>query len=228
MSYSRKTFPRTESSKARKQRRSQFNAPKHRMRRMMSCRISDDIGQKTGMFHPRSIPVVKGDVVMVMRGLYKGLRKKVNRVDRKKCKVFVEGAVYAKADGTKIPRPIHSSNLMIVELNLNDSKRVGVIKRARAEFNARFGESTPDGFSEETWGPAPETSEKKGRKESLAETSDEGGVYVEEKEVSENEVEYMGEDIEEENDEDEEKEDKETEEENKEIEEEEKNDEEVE
>lgn len=155
--YSRKKLPSTKSTKPGKQRRSQIHAPKHRIRRMMSCRISDDISQDR--YYPRSIPVVKGDTVKVMRGEYRGLKKKVNKVDRKKRRVYVEGAVYTKADGTKIPRPIHPSNLIITDLDRTDARRMAIISRARKAFNIRHGESPDKDYSEPVVESEPELPE---------------------------------------------------------------------
>jgi len=202
----RRTFPRTHSSKPRKQRRAQFNAPKHRLRRMMSCRLSDAIGQKSGKFYPRSLPLVKGDVVRVMRGEYRGLKKKVNKIDRKKRRAYVEGAVYTKADGTKIPRPIDASNLVIEELNLNDPRRREIIERARRDYNVRFGESPDKDYSEE---PAEEDSGEEAEGDSgeeAEEDSEEEAEEDSEEEAEEDSEEEAEEDSEEEAEEDSEEE----------------------
>jgi len=157
-----KGLPKTNSSKPGKQRKSQFNAPKHRVRRMMTCRISDDIGKKEGKFYPRSISVVKGDVVRVMRGVERDRKGKITKVDRKKQRVYVEGAVYPKADGTKIPRPIHPSNLTIVTLNENDPKRKLIIKRARDNIALQYDKSPEKGKkASKAKEDAPEETKKK-------------------------------------------------------------------
>jgi len=58
-----------------------------------------------------------------LRGQYKKKEGKVERVDLKRQRIFVSGLEYFKKDGTKIPVPFHPTNLMILELDLNDKKR---------------------------------------------------------------------------------------------------------
>jgi large subunit ribosomal protein L24 len=69
--------------------------------------------------------VKTGDKVKVMRGKYKGTEGKVEFVMIKKAKVLITGIEVSKRDGSKVKVPLHASNLMITELNLNDKNRIG-------------------------------------------------------------------------------------------------------
>jgi large subunit ribosomal protein L24 len=108
------------SIKPRKQRKEYFNAPLHRRRKWMSAHLEENLLLK---YDRRRVPVVKGDTVRVMRGSYKGHEDKVAYVNVTRRQVEVEGLVMTKADGKKIAKPIHSSNLLITKLNLTDRWR---------------------------------------------------------------------------------------------------------
>ena len=71
----------------------------------------------------RSIQVIRGDTVKIMRGSYKGRVGKVRKVDIKRQKIEIEGVTITKVDGKSVPYPIHASNVMITKLNLTDPWR---------------------------------------------------------------------------------------------------------
>jgi len=71
----------------------------------------------------RSVPVIRGDTVKVMRGSYRGMTGKVRRVNVRKQRIEVEGVTITKVDGKKVPYPVHASNVMITKLNLTDPWR---------------------------------------------------------------------------------------------------------
>jgi large subunit ribosomal protein L24 len=108
------------SIKSRKQRKKYFNAPLHKKRKWMSSHLEENLLLKYDL---RRIPVVKGDTVKVMRGNFKGHEDKVSHVNVSRRQVEVEGLVMTKADGKKIAKPIHASNLLITKLNLTDKWR---------------------------------------------------------------------------------------------------------
>lgn len=114
------------SKKPKKQRKYRANAPLHIKHKFMGAHLAEELRKKHGK---RAIPVRRDDKVKVMRGQFKGHTGKVDRIDMKRERVFVRGVELKKKDGTKAFLPIHPSNLMIVELNLADKKRVEVLKR---------------------------------------------------------------------------------------------------
>ena len=82
----------------------------------------------------RSVPLITGDTVKVMRGIYKGHESKVATIHVKKYRVEVEGVTITKADGKKIAKPVHPSNLLITKLNLTDKwRRNNLEKKVSAE-----------------------------------------------------------------------------------------------
>ncbi len=118
------------SEKPRKQRKRRENAPKHKKRKMMSSRLSEDLRDK---YETNSLPVIEGDEVEVMRGGFKGHVDKVLEVDRRNEKVFVEDVTVEKADESKQPFGIHPSNLKIIDLNLSDPWRREKVENIKQE-----------------------------------------------------------------------------------------------
>ena len=112
----------TTSKHARAQRKAMFNAPLHRKRKMISSHLSDELFEKYGV---RSLTVIKGDIVRIMRGDIdmKDKEAEVVRIYTKEMKVALEGINIKKADASEVSKKIHPSNLMIMKLNLSDQKR---------------------------------------------------------------------------------------------------------
>ncbi|MCD6448565.1 MAG: 50S ribosomal protein L24 [Thermoplasmata archaeon] len=108
------------SRQPRKQRKLLYTAPLHKRRKWIAAHLADDLILK---YKRRSLPVIKGDTVKVMRGDFKGHVGKVRSVDTKKGRLEVEGVIITKVDGKKVPRPVHASNVVITKLNLTDPWR---------------------------------------------------------------------------------------------------------
>jgi large subunit ribosomal protein L24 len=108
------------SVKARKQRKVYFNAPLHKRQKNIASHLEENLLLK---YDRRRIPLIRGDTVKVMRGAFKGHEDKVTKVHTKDYTVEVEGVTLVKADGKKIAKPIHPSNLLITKLNLTDKWR---------------------------------------------------------------------------------------------------------
>ena len=114
------------SKQPRKQRKYKAKAPLHLKYKMLSATLSKELKKK---YKKKSIPVRKGDLVKIMRGSFKGKKGKISLVDTKKLRVYVEGIQRTRKDGTKVNVPFHPSNLMILELNLEDKKRNKKLKK---------------------------------------------------------------------------------------------------
>lgn len=108
------------STRPKKQRKYQLNAPLHIRGKMLSSHLSKELREK---YTKRSIRAIKGDKVKVMVGNFKGKIGQIEKVYTKNKKVEIAGVEYTKRDGSKSKYPIHVSNLMITELNLNDKRR---------------------------------------------------------------------------------------------------------
>ena len=108
------------SSQPRKQRKARYNAPHHMRGSLLHASLSKDL---QGRYKRRSIRVIKGDTVKVLRGDYTGTEGKVDNVNTKNLKIVVDGVSIKKADGSEVPRPIDPSNVVITDLNLEDKRR---------------------------------------------------------------------------------------------------------
>ena len=114
------------SKQPRKQRKYRFNAPLHIKREFLAANLAKPLKEKYGT---KNLTVRKGDKVKILRGQYKGKIGKIENVDLKKERIFVQGADRAKRDGSKAFYPIHPSNVQLQELNLDDKKRKASLTR---------------------------------------------------------------------------------------------------
>ena len=114
------------SKQPRKQRKYLFNAPLHIARKFMSVRLSKELKQKHSK---RNFPVRKSDKVKINVGQFKGKIGKVDSVDIKHRRVYIEEIFITKKDGNKVRFSFHPSNLTILELNLEDKLRRKAIER---------------------------------------------------------------------------------------------------
>jgi len=117
---------RPKSKKPKKQRKFIRTAPLHARRKLMAAHLAADLKKQ---YDRRSWPVRKGDEVVVMRGKFKKRSGKVARVDTKKYRVYIEGVMIKRTDGTERQAGIHASNLKITKLNLDDKKRTAALTR---------------------------------------------------------------------------------------------------
>lgn len=108
------------SRKPRKQRYRLFNAPLHKKRKWISAHLAENLLLK---YDRRSLPVVKGDTVKVMRGNFRGHEDKIAKVHVRDQTVEIEGVVITTAKGEKIAKPIHANTLLITKLNVTDRWR---------------------------------------------------------------------------------------------------------
>ena len=109
------------SRQPRKQRKYKYNAPFHIRHRFLSANLSKELRKKHGK---RSLPVRKGDEVLVMRGSFKKKKAKIVSVDLRSSKVALENINRTKKDGSKVEVYFHPSKLQIISLNLDDKKRL--------------------------------------------------------------------------------------------------------
>lgn len=110
----------TISSKPSAQRRAWFNMPKHLSKRKLMGRLSSDL---RGRYGRRSVPVRKGDRVAILKGDFRGVEGDVVRVNRKRGKLFIEGASRENARGERVLVPVSSSNVIVVKLYEEDKRR---------------------------------------------------------------------------------------------------------
>ncbi|MHA1348321.1 MAG: 50S ribosomal protein L24 [Candidatus Odinarchaeia archaeon] len=113
------------SKNPRKQRKWLYNAPLHRRGKIMCVPLSKDLAEEIGV---KSLPVRKGDTVLVTSGEFKGTEGKIVSIDRKNYRLVIKEIVVEKADGTEYNMPISYSNVVITKLE-KDKWRDKIIER---------------------------------------------------------------------------------------------------
>ncbi|MDD3406766.1 MAG: 50S ribosomal protein L24 [Methanomicrobium sp.] len=108
------------SSQPRKQRKIRYNAPLHVLGKFLNAPLSKELRAK---YNRRSIRVVEGDTVKVLRGDNRSDEGVVDGVNTEKGTILVHGVSVTKVDGTEVPRPVYASAVEIVKLNLEDKLR---------------------------------------------------------------------------------------------------------
>ena len=115
------------SSKPRKKRKQLFNAPLHLRQKLVSVHLSRELRKQ---LKKRSMPVRKGDKVLVLKGKFKKRDGTVSRVDLKDSRVFVGGIFLKKQAGKEILAPLQPTLLLLTQLSerKNPAKKPKVAK----------------------------------------------------------------------------------------------------
>ena len=87
---------------------------------MIHSTLAENLREEYGR---RSIRVIKGDNVRVMRGEYNGIEGKIEKVNTHRGTLAIEGIQREKVRGGNVKVQIHASNVKIIGLNLDDKKR---------------------------------------------------------------------------------------------------------
>jgi large subunit ribosomal protein L24 len=93
--------------------------------KQLGSALSKDLHKKYGK---RSIRVVEGDNVKIVRGEYKGVDGKISKISTQKSTVAIEGIKKEKTKGDKFDVYIHTSNLLVTSLNSEDKWRMAKIE----------------------------------------------------------------------------------------------------
>ena len=177
------------SKQPRKQRLARYTAPYHRRHREMSSPIDKGLRERQlsrGFMYPRSMPVKKGDRVMIVRGEGKSKSATaLSLVDRKARKVYVEGFTYFKSDGTELQRPIDASNLVIINPDWSDIRRRKILNRINESVEWTDDvisdlEAAEDEYEAENVEPSEEKADESGDEEVTEEKASEGEEVTEE------------------------------------------------
>jgi large subunit ribosomal protein L24 len=97
-----------------------IHASKHELGKMLGSILGDELREQ---YKKKTLRVIKGDLVMVMRGEYKGRGGKVEEVNPERGTLHIEGMQREKIRGGQVKVPIHTSNVKITGLNLEDKQR---------------------------------------------------------------------------------------------------------
>jgi large subunit ribosomal protein L24 len=93
--------------------------------KLMCGHLSDDLRKK---YNKRSVRVTEGDTVKVLRGEFKGVSGKVTQVSTEKSSVAIEGIKKEKLKGGNLDIYIHTSNLLVTDLNTEDKWRINKLE----------------------------------------------------------------------------------------------------
>ncbi len=94
--------------------------------------LSDDLKKQ---YNKRSTSVVKGDTVKIVRGEYKGVEGKVEKINTEKGKLSIEGVQREKIKGGNVKVLIHASNVIISSLNMDDNYRKNKMDNKDRQIN---------------------------------------------------------------------------------------------
>ena len=110
-----------------------LNAYKHIRDKAVSSNLANNLREQYGR---RSMRVIKGDTIKVLRGEYSGIEGKVEKVNTKRATLAIEGVQREKIRGGNVKVPIHASNVQIVALKLGDAFRQKKIERSKQKDRA--------------------------------------------------------------------------------------------
>jgi large subunit ribosomal protein L24 len=120
-----------------------IHLPKHKRDKMVGAVLEDGLRKQ---YQKKTVRVVKGDSVRVIRGEYKGVEGKVDKVDTQHATFHIEGIQKEKIRGGQVKVPIHSSKVMVITLNLEDkyrsNKLQGRTKTDIISYDKREGKET--------------------------------------------------------------------------------------
>ena len=109
------------SSKPVKVRKALANSPSgDRALKLSRAMLSSDLKAK---YTTNSVRVRPGDSVKLVRGEYAGVEGKIQKVFPQEGRITVEGVTREKIAGGTTPLRIHTSNVVVTGLNLDDKFR---------------------------------------------------------------------------------------------------------
>ena len=116
-----------------------FQAAHHTRSKQLGSTLSKELRKKYGR---RSARVVEGDTVRVMRGEFKGIDGKVTHVSTEKNGIAIEGIKREKLKGGNVDIYIHTSNVMITGMNLDDKWRQNRMEKQKTKISKEKSKST--------------------------------------------------------------------------------------
>ena len=98
-----------------------YQASSQTKSKQLGSALSKDLHKKYGK---RSVRVIEGDSVTIVRGEFKGVDGKVAKISKPKSSVAIEGVKKEKTKGDKFDVYIHTSNLVVTSLSTEDKWRI--------------------------------------------------------------------------------------------------------
>ena len=114
--------------------------------RQLGAALSPDLRSRHSR---RSVRVVAGDTVRVVRGEYKDVEGHVSRVFTLGGRIAIEGVKKEKGKGEKFDVQIHSTNVVVTSLNGDDSRRMARIRGERGAGSPAPAAARPAGKAPE-------------------------------------------------------------------------------
>ena len=100
--------------------------PKHLTERRLRSPLSRALREKYGR---RTVRVIAGDTIKVIRGEYSGIDGQVEKVNMKRGSLAIEGIQREKVRGGNVKVEINSTNVIVTDLDLDDKYRQALIQR---------------------------------------------------------------------------------------------------
>ncbi|HSA98872.1 MAG TPA: 50S ribosomal protein L24 [Candidatus Nitrosotenuis sp.] len=127
--------------------------------KQLSSHLSKELQKK---YTKRSIRVIEGDTIRVLRGEFRGVTGKITKVSTQKNGVSVEGVKKEKLKGGNLDVFIHPSNLIVTDLNTEDKWRQNRLegKKTKPVKEAKPKETTKSTEQKEAKKPAKESKPK--------------------------------------------------------------------
>src|ERR671919_881732 len=111
-----------------------LHVPKHVRDAMICSSLADNLREQ---YTRKSVRVKKGDNVRVMRGEYSGIEGKIEKVNTQRGTLAIEGVQREKVRGGNVKVQIHSSNVTISNLNLDDKYRQNALQGRTSKDSSR-------------------------------------------------------------------------------------------
>ena len=101
---------------------------KHKRDKFLGANLSENLREQHSR---RSMRVIKGDTVRILRGEYVGIEGKVEKVNTERATLSIEGVQREKIRGGNVKVQIHASNVQIISLNTDDEFRIKGTKKSK-------------------------------------------------------------------------------------------------
>ncbi|HVE37370.1 MAG TPA: 50S ribosomal protein L24 [Nitrososphaeraceae archaeon] len=107
---------------------------KHKRDKFLGANLSVNLREQ---HNKRSMRVIKGDTVRILRGEYVGIEGKVEKVNTVRSTLSIEGVQREKIRGGNVKVQVHASNVQIISLNTDDDYRLKGIPKSTKNTNTK-------------------------------------------------------------------------------------------
>jgi large subunit ribosomal protein L24 len=101
---------------------------KHKRDKFLGANLSENLRQQ---HNRRSMRVINGDTVKILRGEYVGIEGKVEKVNTERSTLSIEGVQREKIRGGNVKVQVHASNVQIISLKTDDDYRLKGIPKSK-------------------------------------------------------------------------------------------------